>query len=692
MFNTPLRRVGRQRLGPRPVSSRQGPARPRPGRHRRRRRHRRAPSPITSPTWAGRTSCCSSATGSPRARRGTPPGLITSVGMAAETSTEMRKYTRDLYARLEAETGQATGFKPVGLHRGRDRRATGSRSTGASRRSTATAASTCTRSRRARSKELFPLAEDRRHPRRLLRRGRRPRGPGRRRRWRSPRARACRARGSSRACPSPASTTQRGAVTGVAPTQRRHRGRVRRQLRRHVGAPARRAGRRRHPAPGGRALLPDHRADPGRRPRPAGARGPGRYGYFREEVGGLMVGLFEPVCAPWNVGGVPRRLLVRRDRRPTGTAWGRTSRRRWRACRSLDRGRRAEVLLRPRELHARPLRRSSARRPELEELLRRGRAQLDRHPHRRRPRAGARALDRRRAAPTSTSPAMNIDRAARQPGEPASTAARERSSRSAWCTTCHYPTRSMQTARGARAVAVLTIGSRRAARTSATSAAGRAPTGTPAGPEADRRRCLGAGSDWFDILGGRAPGGARGRDRAWTCRSWRSSSCRAATRARCSTGSRRTDVDGEAGRLVYTQWLERGRHPGRPHRHQARRREVLGRRVATAHRHVETDDARAKTRAGEDVFVTDVTSGYAQINVQGPRRACCQSLTDADLSNEAFPFRAARRSTSASRACCAPHHVPRRARLRAVHPDRAGDARLRPTARRGRGSGCGPRG
>ena len=32
---------------------------------------------------------------------------------------------------------------------------------------------------------------------------------------------------------------------------------------------------------------------------------PGSYGYFREEVGGLMVGLFEPVCAPWKVGGVP---------------------------------------------------------------------------------------------------------------------------------------------------------------------------------------------------------------------------------------------------------------------------------------------------------------------------------------------------------------------------------------------------
>jgi heterotetrameric sarcosine oxidase gamma subunit len=32
---------------------------------------------------------------------------------------------------------------------------------------------------------------------------------------------------------------------------------------------------------------------------------PGHYGYYREEAGGLLVGLFEPVCAPWNVRGIP---------------------------------------------------------------------------------------------------------------------------------------------------------------------------------------------------------------------------------------------------------------------------------------------------------------------------------------------------------------------------------------------------
>ena len=36
-------------------------------------------------------------------------------GSTSETSTEMRKYTRDLYSRLEAETGQATGFAQMGF-------------------------------------------------------------------------------------------------------------------------------------------------------------------------------------------------------------------------------------------------------------------------------------------------------------------------------------------------------------------------------------------------------------------------------------------------------------------------------------------------------------------------------------------------------------------------------------------------
>src|SRR5476649_2913134 len=42
-------------------------------------------------------------------------GLMVTFGSTSATSTEMRKYTRDLYSRLEAETGLATGFEPVGF-------------------------------------------------------------------------------------------------------------------------------------------------------------------------------------------------------------------------------------------------------------------------------------------------------------------------------------------------------------------------------------------------------------------------------------------------------------------------------------------------------------------------------------------------------------------------------------------------
>src|ERR671929_1441324 len=42
-------------------------------------------------------------------------GLIVTFGSTSQTSTGIRQYTRDLYARLEAETGQSTGLRQVGF-------------------------------------------------------------------------------------------------------------------------------------------------------------------------------------------------------------------------------------------------------------------------------------------------------------------------------------------------------------------------------------------------------------------------------------------------------------------------------------------------------------------------------------------------------------------------------------------------
>jgi 4-methylaminobutanoate oxidase (formaldehyde-forming) len=102
------------------------------------------------------------------------------------------------------------------------------------------------------------------------------------------------------------------------------------------------------------------------------------------------------------------------------------------------------------------------------------------------------------------------------------------------------------------------------------------------------------------------------------------------------------DVDGEAGRITYTQWLnERGTLEADLTVTKFDDRNYWVVASDTAHRHVQT---RMKRVFGDaHAFVSDVTSGYAQINIQGPKsRALMQSVTTADLSNEAFPFRTAR--------------------------------------------------
>jgi 4-methylaminobutanoate oxidase (formaldehyde-forming) len=60
------------------------------------------------------------------------------------------------------------------------------------------------------------------------------------------------------------------------------------------------------------------------------------------------------------------------------------------------------------------------------------------------------------------------------------------------------------------------------------------------------------------------------------------------------------------------------------------------------HRHAETWMKR-NTPNDAHCFVTDVTGSYGQLNIQGPKsRDLLQSLTNVDLSNEAFAFRCAK--------------------------------------------------
>jgi heterotetrameric sarcosine oxidase gamma subunit len=103
------------------------------------------------------------------------------------------------------------------------------------------------------------------------------------------------------------------------------------------------------------------------------------------------------------------------------------------------------------------------------------------------------------------------------------------------------------------------------------------------------------------------------------------------------------DVDGAAGMITYTQWLN---VDGRLEADLTVTKlggdrffvvvtDTMVRHAATWMKRNIPEDAHA--------FVTDVTSGYGQLNVQGPRsRELLQKVTSADLSNEAFPFRTAR--------------------------------------------------
>jgi 4-methylaminobutanoate oxidase (formaldehyde-forming) len=103
------------------------------------------------------------------------------------------------------------------------------------------------------------------------------------------------------------------------------------------------------------------------------------------------------------------------------------------------------------------------------------------------------------------------------------------------------------------------------------------------------------------------------------------------------------EVDAEAGRITYTQWLnEDGKLEADLTVIKFNQEKFMVVTSDTAHRHTETWMKR-HIRADQHVVVTDVTSAHGQLNIQGPRsRELLQSLSTADLSNEAFPFRCVR--------------------------------------------------
>jgi glycine cleavage system aminomethyltransferase T len=207
---------------------------------------------------------------------------------------------------------------------------------------------------------------------------------------------------------------------------------------------------------------------------------------------------------------------------------------------------------------------------------------------------------------------------------------------------CHYPTRSMLTARGAKKSPVHDRLAARGAYFKDVSGWEGADWYAPPGVEPRVERLSWGRQDWFPYWKAEHEAAREGvilMDMSFMSKFWVQG--RDAGRVLDFVSANR--VDGAPGVITYTQWLNEGGKLEADLTVTKLDDERFWVVVTdTGHRHALTwlrrhipEDAHA--------FVTDVTSGYAQLNIQGPRsRELMQSITTCDLSNEAFPFRAAR--------------------------------------------------
>ena len=563
-------------------------------------------------------------------------GLMVTFGSLSETSTEMRKYTRDLFGRLEAETGQATGLKPIGfieaaadLDRLEEYRrvAAFNRYCGIDVHELGP----------LEVKELFPIADvgD-------IRAGFLVKEDG----VVNPvdvtmaLAKGARMQGATvlEGVPATGVLKKNGRVTGV----RTPRGDIAAEFVVNcAGMWARQFGdlagvniplqaaehyylitETIHDLPPDMPVFED----------------PSCHAYYRDEVGGLMIGLFEPVCAPWMVNRVPEDFTFGEIEPDWDRMGPYVEKAMSRVPVSFETGIR-KFFCGPESFTA-DLSPVVGEAPELRNYF---------------VAAGLNSigiltgggLGRLMAhwivngRPDMDVTGMNIDRLHTYQSNPEYR--RERTVESLGMVyKAHYPTRALQTARGAKKSALHD-------RLAAKGAYFRDVSGWE-------------GVDWF------APEGVEPKvdELSWGRMNWFPywQAEHEATRegvilmdmsfmAKFMVQGRdagkvlnhisANNVDGASGRIVYTQWLnEQGKLEADLTVTKLDDERFYVVASDTAHRHAEAW-IRRNTPDDAQTSVTDVTSGYAQINVQGPRsRELLQTLTTADLSNEAFPFRTAR--------------------------------------------------
>ena len=562
-------------------------------------------------------------------------GLMVTFGSTSETSTELRKYTRDLYARLEAETGQATGFKPVGfieVASDADRLEEYRRVSAFNRLHGIDVHEISPRQ----VKELFPLAniddvlagfyvkeDGRADPVDVT----------------MALAKGARMQGATLLENTPAVRvlTKNGAVCGVETAQ----GTIACEyVVNCAGMWARQLG-----ALNG-VSIPLQSAEhyylitgpiDGIDKKWPVLEDPGCYGYYREEGGGMMVGLFEPKCAPWKIEGVPDDFSF--GELPPD--WERMTPYLEKALSRVPAAGEAGIkkfFCGP-ESFTPDLRPIVGEAPEVKNyFVAAGLNSIGILTGGGMGRAVAQWIIS--GQPDVDVTGMHIDRL-----EPYQTTPRYRRTRTVeslgMVYQCHYPFKPYKTARDAK----------------------RSPLYEQLAKQGAFFRDVSGweSADWFAGEGQVADPGPLtfGRPAWWP--HWEAE--HRATRegvvlmdmsfmskfhvegrdaGRLLNELSANDVDKDSGVITYTQWLnEKGTLEAdlTVTKHDDRHFTVVA--SDTARRHVLTRLQRHFE--GHHAFACDVTSGWAQLNVQGPRsRELLQSVTSADLSNAAFPFRAAR--------------------------------------------------
>ncbi len=563
-------------------------------------------------------------------------GLMVTFGSTSETSTEMRKYTRDLYARLEAETEVATGFNPVGFIEvacDADRLEEYRRVSAFNRYCGIDVQEISAKQ----VGDLFPLArtddilagfyvkeDGKANPVDVT----------------MALAKGARLQGATilEGVPVIGVRQHRGVVTGVdtaygsieAEYVVNCTGMWARQLgaKSGVNIPLQAAEHY--------YLITDKIA--GISPDWPVLEDPGSYGYFREEVGGMMVGLFEPVCAPWKIGGIPEDFSFG-DLAPDWDRMGPYVETAMRRVPILMETGVKKFFCGP-ESFTPDLRPVVGEAPELKNYF---------------VAAGLNSIGILTGGglgrvlahwiihgrPDVDVTGMNIDRLHTYQSNPEYRRTRTVESLG-MVYQCHYPTRSMQTARNAKLSPVHTRLAAQGAYFKDVSGWEGADWYAPAGlaPVVEK---LGWGRhNWFPYWQAEHEATREGvilMDMSFMAKFM----VQGRDAGRALEHLSANTVDGEVGKITYTQWLnEGGTIEADLTVTKLGEDEFWVVASDTAHRHVLTW-MRRQFPGDAHAFVTDMTSGYAQINIQGPRsRALLQTLTTVDLGNEAFPFRTAR--------------------------------------------------